>query len=276
MERLTRRVLGKLALAAVAAPTAGAAPAALATSERRTFVLVHGTWHGGWCWVHVAARLRAAGHRVFTPTATGCGERRHLIRPDTNLDTHIQDVVNVLEFEELEDVTLIGHSFAGLTITGVADRLPERIRHLVFFDALIPTAERPAAVMPDPETGAYPQWWLERSALFEDGYKMHFWDHYPVKMLVPEDDDKNIAWLRRRLTWHPAGQWTQPLQLHNGGWEPHQRTCVHCVGQLYSPSSEQMVGPARGPGWNFIELDTARNGFMTDPERVADCFMALA
>lgn len=276
MAELTRRVLGKLAVAGSVLAGVGRAPLALAQGDRRTFVLVHGTWHGGWAWVHVAERLRALGHRVYTPTATGCGERAHLIRPDTNLETHIQDIVSVIECEELDDVTLVGHSFAGLTITGVADRLPDRIRHIVFFDALIPTEERPAAVMPDPDTGEYPEYWLKRQKKFEDGYKMSFWDEYPVKMLVPEDDVENIAWLRRRLTWHPAGQWTQPLTLRNGGWEPHQRTCIHCVGQIYSPSSEKMVGPGRGPGWNFIELNTARNGFMTDPQGVTECFLSLA
>lgn len=276
MAGLTRRALGKLAFTGSVLAGGGSASAALTLGDRRTFVLVHGTWHGGWAWVHVAERLRSLGHRVYTPTVTGCGERAHLIRPDTNLETHIQDIVNVIEFEELEDVTLVAHSFAGLTITGVADRLPNRIRHLVFFDALIPTEERPAAVIRDPETGEYPEYWLERRKQFEDGYKMSFWEHYPVKMLVPEDDAKNIAWLRRRLTWHPAGQWTQPLTLRNGGWEPHRRTCIHCVGQIYSPSSEKMVGPGRGPGWNFVELDTARNGFMTDPQAVTDCFHSLA
>ena len=278
MGEFTRRGAGKALIGAgLAGAAAGiGAPAYSQANQRKTFVLVHGTWHGGWCWVKVAERLRALGHRVITPTATGCGERKHLISADTNLETHIQDFVNAIEWEELDDVILVGHSFSGVTITGVADRIPERIRHIAFFDALIPTEDRPAAIMPDPETGAYPDWWVERTESFEDGYKMSFWDHYPVEMLVPEDDEENIAWLRRRLTWHPVGQWLQPLSLETGGWEPHARTCIHCVGQIYSPSSERMVGPGRGPGWNFIELDVARNGFMTDPDRVTECFLSLA
>ena len=103
--------------------------------EAKTFVLVHGAFHGGWCWRDVAQSLRAAGHTVFTPTQTGLGERRHLLSRDITLDTFVLDVVNVIESEELGDVILVGHSFGGITITAVADRLPERLRHLVYLDA---------------------------------------------------------------------------------------------------------------------------------------------
>src|SRR5262245_18889346 len=96
------------------------------------FVLIHGAWHGGWCWRYVIPLLRAAGHEVFTPTLTGVGERAHLARPDTSLETHIQDVVEVLTFEDLRDVVLVGHSLGGPVITGVADRKAERVAHLVY------------------------------------------------------------------------------------------------------------------------------------------------
>jgi pimeloyl-ACP methyl ester carboxylesterase len=103
-----------------------------------TYVLVHGGFHGGWCWVRVAERLRAAGHQVFTPTLTGLGERSHLLTPDVSLSTHIEDLVNVLTFEQLSDVVLVGHSYGGMVITGVADRLAGRIGALVYADAFVP------------------------------------------------------------------------------------------------------------------------------------------
>src|SRR5579875_3323603 len=99
---------------------------------QRTFVLVHGAWHGGWCWSRVAAILRGRGHRVFTPTQTGLGERAHLLSRDITFDTFVQDVVGVFEAEELEDVVLVGHSFGGSSISGVVDRMPERVRRLVY------------------------------------------------------------------------------------------------------------------------------------------------
>jgi len=269
---------GAAGLAAIAAsPLAAAArqAPAIAANPHTAFVLVHGTWHGGWCWQRVAERLRSHGHRVITPTMTGCGERRHLIAPQVNLTTHIEDVVNAVEFAGLDEFVLVGHSFAGLTITGVADRLREGVKRIIFFDALIPTEERPAAVVRDPATGEWPDWWKARLPAFEDGYKMSFFDHYDLRMLLPEDDAQNIALLRRYLTWHPAGQWTEPLRLANGGWEGLPRTCIQAGAQNYRPSSQAMLGPGRGPGWDFRTIPVARDGFLTHPQIVAETFMAL-
>jgi pimeloyl-ACP methyl ester carboxylesterase len=102
------------------------------------FVLVHGAWIGGWCWRPNAQALRKAGHEVFTPTLTGLGERSHLMSPSINLDTHIADIVNVIKHEELSDVVLVGHSYGGMVVTGVADTLADKIRSLVYLDAFVP------------------------------------------------------------------------------------------------------------------------------------------
>jgi len=103
-----------------------------------TFVLVHGAWHGGWCYARVAALLRARGHTVFAPTLTGQGERAHLLSGAINLTTHIEDVLGVFRCERLSDAVLAGHSYGGMVITGVADRIPERVRALAYLDAFIP------------------------------------------------------------------------------------------------------------------------------------------
>src|SRR5437660_801825 len=103
-----------------------------------TFVLVHGAWHGGWCWRKLMPLLRSAGHAVWTPTLTGLGERAHLGNPDVGLSTHVQDVVNVLEYEDLSNVVLVGHSYGGMVITGVAHQMPGRLAHLVYLDAFVP------------------------------------------------------------------------------------------------------------------------------------------
>jgi pimeloyl-ACP methyl ester carboxylesterase len=103
-----------------------------------TFVLVHGAWHGGWCWQRVAGRLRDAGHIVFTPTLTGLGERSHLLRVGIDLQTHITDVVNVMKWEGLSDVVLCGHSYGGFVISGVAEQMAPAIRSIVFLDAFVP------------------------------------------------------------------------------------------------------------------------------------------
>ncbi len=103
-----------------------------------TFLVAHGAWSSGWAWKKMRPLLRERGHELFTPSYTGLGERAHLATPEVGLETHIQDVLNVLFYEDLNDVVLIGHSYGGMVVTGVADRVPERIRHLVFIDALLP------------------------------------------------------------------------------------------------------------------------------------------
>ena len=105
---------------------------------RRTFVLVHGYWDGGWAWSQVAPLLCTAGHDVYTPTLTGSGERVHLRHPDVTLDTHVQDIVNVLCYEDLHGVILVGWSYGGMVITGVAEQVPDRLAHLVYLDAFVP------------------------------------------------------------------------------------------------------------------------------------------
>jgi len=107
-------------------------------SNPRTIVFVHGAWGGGWQYTRVQPLLETAGHTVYRPTMTGLGERVHLGGPEVGLSTHIEDIVNMLEFEELEDVVLVGHSYGGMVISGVAERVPERIARLVYFDAILP------------------------------------------------------------------------------------------------------------------------------------------
>ena len=102
------------------------------------YVLVHGGWFGAWCWYKVVPLLQAAGHSVYTPTLTGLGEQAALLTPEIGLDTHIQDVVNLIETKDLQQVILVGHSYSGMVITGVADRVPGRIAHLVYLDAVVP------------------------------------------------------------------------------------------------------------------------------------------
>jgi pimeloyl-ACP methyl ester carboxylesterase len=110
---------------------------ALNEHHSKTFVFAHGAWHGGWCWKKVACRLRRRGHEVHTPSYTGMGDRVHLLRRDITIDTFVDDLVQVIESEELSQVILVGHSFGGVPITGVADRIPERIAHLLYLDSVV-------------------------------------------------------------------------------------------------------------------------------------------
>lgn len=246
------------------------------TSKAINFVLVHGTWHGGWVWHDVADVLRSWGHRVLTPTCTGCGDRVHLSNSSVGLQTHITDIENTIRWAELDNFVLVGHSFGGLTITGVADRLRERVKHIVFFDALVPRTGRMSGVVKNPKTGAYPIWWQERVKHFTDGYQMDLWQDYPIEMLVPKRYVKIRARLKKLISTHPAKQWTDELIIQNGGWENLPRSYIHCAGQKYKLTSEKMIGPARGTGWNFVTLDIPRDGMLTHPQIVAGQLYTMA
>ena len=245
----------------------------LMASAPKTFLLIHGTWHGGWVWTWVREILQARGHRVFTPTLTGCGEREHLSSPEVGLDTHIRDIVNVIDFEGLEDVIISAHSFSGTAMTGAVDRRRDKIRHVNFFDAVVPRPGRMSAVERT-ESGELTPEFKRRVPGFIDGYKMDLFADYPFRMLMPEDHPK-AEWVRARITTHPAKAWKDELVLENGGWEGLPRSYFHAVGQVFAPTSDKMIGPARGPGWDFRELDVARNGMVTHPQVVADALESL-
>ena len=274
---MDRRSFLKAGVAA-SALSSGVASGAITNLEpaKPAFVLVHGSFQGGWLWRDVKNILLSRGYQVYTPTCTGCGEREHLLTPDVGLQTHIDDISNVIKFEELDNIVLIGHAYSGLTITGVADRFREKIHHIGFFDALIPREGVMSGVRRDPQTGELPKAWLDYSKKFQDGYKMNFWDSYPPEMLVPLSETATIARLKRLMTLHPMKQWTDVLTLENGGWEGLPRTYIHCVGQTYHKSSERMVAPARESGWKFLEMDIPRAGMLTHPELVADVFEQMA
>ncbi len=253
-----------------ASPLLGACSAYRAPSAvSKTFVFIPGTWHGGWVWTPLAEHIIRQGHRAFSVTCTGLGERSHLVSPEIGLQTHIDDVVAVIENEELENVTLVAHSFGGITATGVCDRLRSRIERVVFFDAFVPTRDRPAWVIRD-ENGKWPEWWEKRQAKFIEGYLMDFFGEYPIEMLVDPKQYPDIAALvRRRLTPHPAKQWTDKVSFTNGGWEGLPRTYVHCVGQTFRQSSAAMYGPAKEPGWDFHELAAPRLGMLSHVQETA-------
>ena len=129
--------IGGTAFSAVA--ISDASKARSREGSKMTYVLIHPAWFGGWCWKKVTPLLRAQGHEVFTPTLTGLGERAHLARPEVGLEIHVRDIINVIEYENRRNVILVGNSSGGMVITGAADHVPERIAHLVFLDAFVPT-----------------------------------------------------------------------------------------------------------------------------------------
>ncbi len=269
-----RSLLAASIAASMAAATASAAATRRPAQRKQPFVLVHGTWLGGWIWADVADVLRRKGHRVYTPTLTGVGERAHLARPDVGLETHITDITAVIDCEELQDVILLGHSFSGVAVTGAADRRQDRIAHICFFDAVIPAGDRASAVETNPDGSDTPRFAKKRLE-FIDGYMMDFWKDYPLEMLAGADQPAVQARLRRRITPHPAKAWTDRLALVNGGWTKLPRSCIRLTGQRFAPSSEKMWGPSRAPGWTNIDLPLERMAMLTHPREVANALLSL-
>ena len=211
-----------LLLGGAAAPLALTAASATAQvrGENKTYVLVHGAWHGGWCWRPVAGALRAEGHRVFTPTQTGLGERRHLLSSEITLDTFINDLTNLIEMEDLQNVILVGHSFGGIPISGVADRMPDRIGHLVYLDSLLlESGQSTFGVLP-PEVVA-----ARRKLVAEQGLGIAIPPPPVTAFGIPEDHPQ-AAWVRKYAT--PCGHLRKHIEP-SGPCRQQQAAYVHPV-----------------------------------------------
>ncbi len=231
------------------------------------FVLVHGAWHGGWCWRQVAAQLRAAGHTVFTPTLTGLGERAHLLRADTGLDTCIDDICAVILNEELDNVVLVGHSFAGPVISGVADRMPERLRQLVYLDALLVQQGQSAMSTLPPEAQR------ERSRTIDaEGLRMAIPE--PAKFGVTNAEQAD--WLRRRLTPHPLKAYTDPLQLRHPLGNGLRKTYIAVTDPWYPPLAKVRERVRGEPDWEWREIAAGHDAMLTSPSALAQLLCDLA
>jgi pimeloyl-ACP methyl ester carboxylesterase len=234
-----------------------------------TLVLLHGAWHGGWCWRDVAALLCAQGHRVTTPTQTGLGERRHLLSGAITLETFVQDLVEHLEAEEVEDAILVGHSFGGMAISGAADRVPQRIRHLVYLDSLVlEDGQAPFDVLPADVVAA------RRRLAQEQGGGL-FIPCPPVSAFGVPENHPRADWMRRRMTPHPLGVFETPLRLRHAPGNGLPRTYIACSDPPYPPFEgvrREMRGSA---GWAWQEIATGHDAMVTAPEALAQMLAAI-
>ncbi|WP_190813966.1 alpha/beta fold hydrolase [Saccharopolyspora pogona] len=231
-----------------------------------TFVLLHGAWHGGWAWDRVAPLLRAAGHEVYTPTFTGVSDRAHLLNPLVGLNTHIQDVVALIEAHDARDVLLVGHSYAGHVITGVADRIPERLTRRVYLDAFVgDDGDAAIDLQPEKIAGHY------RESVAGPGFGWLI----PVRSLqvlgVTEQSD--VDWLSARLTPHPWLTYTEPLRL-TGAVDKVPAAFIECTDwmRVFRPHAER----AAARGWPVHAIATGHEAMVTAPQELADLLLAVA
>jgi pimeloyl-ACP methyl ester carboxylesterase len=220
------------------------------------FVLVHGAWHGGWCWRRVAPLLRAEGHEVFAPTLTGFGERAHLLTADVGPEVLVQDVVGVLENEELAGVVLVGHSFGALVALAVAERVPERVRRIVLLDGLVVEPGEPGLAGLPPASAA------ARVDAAEATGGLGFPPPGAAAFGLAEPDD--IAWVDRRLTPHPLRTYAEPFALRAPLGAGRPVTYVCCTDPPY-PATAGGHAIARREGWTWRELAAGHDAMIRAP-----------
>ena len=241
----------------------------MSSEKRPIFVLVHGAFHGGWCWRDVAGRLGQAGARVFAPTCTGLGERAHLLTRDVTHTTFVQDVIGVIEAEELEDVVLVGHSFGGVVISGIADRSLSRLRHLVYLDSIIPpTGRAPMDVLP-PEVAAA----RVRSAEETSG-SLSIPVPHPSIFGVPEGPLGQ--WVGRRMTPQPLASYTTPFHLAGPVANGRPKTYVLCTDPLYPPVLPTYEWVEAQKDWPVRKIAACHDAMITRPDLVAELLLELA
>ena len=235
-----------------------------------TFVLVHGGGHGGWCYAKVAKRLRAAGHEVLAPSLPGCGEHTHMSFPEIDLDCHIADVAGLLFSEDLNDVILVGHSYGGMVITGVADRAGERIRELVYLDAAHPRDGESLRVIAAAQIEP-----TYAGVRVVNGAELVMWPAPGMARFFGVNDPDDVAWVDARLTPHPWKTYDQPLVLRNGDAAFRlPRTNINCTQSLRSAEGSGVFRQTEGDR-NF-EIDTGHDLMLTEPDRVAEMLLEIA
>jgi pimeloyl-ACP methyl ester carboxylesterase len=231
-----------------------------------TFVLVHGAWHGGWCWDRVAPLLRAAGHEVHSPTLTGLSERAHLLSPQVGLDTHTEDVVRLIDVLQLQQVVLVGHSYAGQIVSAVADRRPGIVGLRVYLDAFVGTDGESARELLPPTVEHH---WAESAA--QDGFGWLV----PVRKLtvLGVTEPADIDWLTPRLTPHPWKTYTDRLRLI-GAADEAPAAFIECVSwmRVFRDQADR----ARERGWPVHELRTGHEAMVTEPAALSAVLLALA
>jgi pimeloyl-ACP methyl ester carboxylesterase len=221
-----------------------------------TFLVAHGAWSAGWAWKKMRPLLRAAGHEVLTPTYTGLGERAHLASPAIDLETHIRDILGVLDVEDLHGVVLIGHSYGGMVATGVADRARGRIAQVVYLDAFVPQDGQCLLDLQAPEARDRMR---EFARTAGEGWRI------PPNPMPPDTPDADLQWAAGRRLPQPIKTFEQPLRMSNQA--PLPRTYIYCRRARPDDVFRQFAERAqRESGWRYFEMDASHNPHITAPQ----------
>ncbi len=242
-----------------------------ATDKRRTFVLVHGAWHGGWCWRRVVDILTARGHRVFAPSLTGLGDRAHLFSKDISLQTHVVDILAVVETEELSDFVLVGHGYGGYVISGVADTLRERVSRYVYLDGMVPPDMSPGVSFSWADFNPPEAREARLKSVREQGKGMALAAPPPSAFAVTNPSD--VAWLQRRLRPMPVCTYIGTFTFKSSGSNGLKRTYIAATTPPYAllvPTHNRIRGDKT---WSFTTIEAGHSSMVTAPAELASLLM---
>jgi pimeloyl-ACP methyl ester carboxylesterase len=261
-----RKVLTAAAAALGTAALADSRRPASAQTTPKTFVLIHGSWHGGWCWRRVADRLEKQGHKVFAPTLTGLGERAHLIGAQVDINTHITDIVSVIRFENLDNIVLVGHSYAGLIITGVAEQIGSAISSIVYLDAFLPDDG-------DTLVGLSPE--KVRAATFAARDKGEISRPFPPASVFGVNE-KDQSWVNSKMTPQPLGTSFTPIKMTGAREKITKKTFIRLTG-YQSPFFDKALAQCRGDKtWRTFEIATGHDMMVNMPDELTNLILDAA
>lgn len=225
-----------------------------------TFLVAHGAWSAGWSWKKMRPLLHARGHELYTPTYTGMGERVHLASPGIGLETHIEDILHVLRFEDLRDVYLIGHSYGGMVATAVADRASDLLAHCIYLDAFVPNDGQSLFDLQPVEIRAGMR---EAAEKHGDGWRV------PPNPLPPDTSEEDVAWIMPRRMPQPLKTFEEPVSLSgNGARLP--KSYIYCTRPAPGDIFRSFAHQARSaPGWRYFEIDASHSPHITAPDALA-------
>ncbi len=231
------------------------------------FVLVHIAWRGGWTWKRVARQLRDAGHEVYTPTLTGLADRSHLLHAGVNLSTHIQDIVNLIRYEELEEVILCGASYGGMVITGVADQISERIAALVYLDAFLPQNGDSVFTL-SPEA-------LQIASVRDSGLHGGF-SLPPISTEFLQTNLQDRSWVDQMSTKHPVATFTEAISLR--GNQDRIKTKIYALATGWEPNGFRHFYERvnADPSWTTRTIASGHEVMLDKPDEVADLLKEAA
>lgn len=239
------------------------------------YVLVHGAWHGGWCWKKVAPLLRKAGAEVFVPTLTGLGERAHLnsrLDPSNiTLDVHIQDIVQIMRYEGLEDVVLVGHAYAGMVITGVAEVCPERIAHMVYVNGVIPADGESMVDQLVPVRGEEFASWVRGHIENGDGFLPAPASADEVGRRWGITDPGDLAWVGANVTPQPAAAMATPVRMGNPAAKSIPKNFVGGGESGFDSVAER----AKQAGWGVYPVDSGHDTMVTHAPELAEILLKI-